>query len=275
MTRPLALASLILLTGCFEEIEPFLPTVQFGHLDVKDLDWDHIETDFVFYVDNPNPVGIPLESFDYALSLADIELLAGADPDGLELLAADMSEVALPVDLEFLNVYDVIQTTRGLDAVPFGLEGSFGFDTPLGVANLPYDAGGDFPALRTPEIELGRLRLDELSLTGATLELDLEIDNDHGSTVWLENFDYALSLEGIEVGNGLIGDFASVDGASSYTVGLPLEVNFIDAGTAVYQALTGGDPINVKIEAGTDVITPFDEYILPLDISKSGRLTLQ
>jgi LEA14-like dessication related protein len=275
MTRPLAIASLLLLTGCFEEIEPFLPTVQFGRLDVQALDWEHIETDFVFYVDNPNPVGIPLESFDYALSLADIELLSGADPDGLELLASDMSEVALPVDLAFLNVYDVVQTTRGLDAVPFGLEGSFGFDSPLGVVNLPYDAGGDFPALRTPSLDLGRLRLDDLSLTGATLELDINVDNDHGSTVWLENFDYALSLEGVRVGEGFIQDFAGIDGATTYTVGLPLEVDFLSAGEALYNAFTGGDPINVKIEAGTDVITPFEGFTLPLDISESGRLTLQ
>ncbi len=275
MTRPLALASLLLLTGCFEQIEPFLPTVEFGRLDVGTLDWDHIETDFVFYVDNPNPVEIPLESFDYSLSLADIELLSGADPDGLELLATDMSEVALPADFEFLNVYEVIQTTRGLDAVPFGLEGSFGFDSPLGVVNLPYDAGGDFPALRTPELDLGRLKLQDITLTGATLQLDLEVDNDHGSTIWLENFDYALSLEGIEVGTGFVEDFAGVDGATTYTVGMPIEVDFIDAGTALYQALVGGDPINVKIEAATDVITPFENYTLPLDVSKSGRLTLQ
>jgi LEA14-like dessication related protein len=275
MIRPLLASSLLLLTGCFEQIEPFLPTVQFGRLDVQDLDWDHIETDFVFYVDNPNPVGIPLESFDYALALADVELLSGADPDGLEFLASDMSEVALPADLEFLSVYELITTTRGLDDVPFGLEGSFGFDSPLGVVNLPYDAGGDFPALRTPELELGRLRLENLSFTSATLELDVEVDNDHGSTMWLENFDYALSLEGIEVGTGIIEDFAGVDGATTYTVGLPLEVNFLDAGEAIYEALTGGDKINVKIEAATDVITPFESYTLPLEISKSGRLSLQ
>ena len=275
MTRPLALASLLLLTGCFEEIEPFLPTVQFGRLDVQNLDWDHIETDFVFYVDNPNPIGIPLESFDYALSLADVELLSGADPDGLEFLASDMSEVALPADLVFLNLYELIQTTRGLDDVPFGLNGSFGFDSPLGVVNLPYDAGGDFPALRTPNLELGRLRLQDLSFTSATLQLDVQVDNDHGSTVWLENFDYALSLEGIQVGSGMIADFAGIDGATTYTVGLPLEIDFIDAGTAVYEAFTGGDKINVKIEAATDVITPFEDYILPLDISKSGKLSLQ
>jgi LEA14-like dessication related protein len=249
--------------------------VQFGHLDVQNLDWEHIETDFVFYVDNPNPIGIPLESFDYALSLADVELLSGADPDGLELLASDKSDVALPVDLEFLSVYELITTTRGLDNVPFGLEGSFGFDSPLGVVNLPYDAGGDFPALRTPNLELGRLRLEELSLTSATLELDVEVDNDHGSTVWLENFDYALSLEGIEVGTGLIQDFAGVDGATTYTVALPLEVDFLDAGQAIYEAFTGGDKINVKIEAATDVITPFEDYTLPLEISKSKRLSLQ
>ena len=77
------------------------------------------------------------------------------------------------------------------------------------------------------------------------------------------------------MGTGFVDDFASVDGASTYTVSLPLEVDFLDAGAALYEAFTGGDDINVKIEAATDVITPFEEVTLPLEISKSGRLTLQ
>ena len=268
-----ALLSFALLAGC-EQIQPFLPTVRFDRLDVKGLDWEHIETDFVFAVDNPNPVEIPLESFEYALSLAEIELISGADPDGLTLLASDMSELALPVDLVFDDVYKLIETTRGLDSVPFGLQGSFGFDSPLGELTLPFDAGGDFPALRTPALDLGALRLVALDLTGAELELDVEVDNDHGSTIWLENFDYALSLEGIEVGSGLVESFASVDGATTWTVGLPLEVDFLDAGEAVYDALTGGDRINVKVEAATDVTTPFEALVLPLDVSVSQRLSL-
>ncbi len=273
MSRILRLAPLLLLMGC-EQLDPFLPTVQFGRLDVQDLDWQQIDTDFVFYVDNPNPVEIPLASFEYALALADVELISGADPDGLELLASDMSELALPVSLEFTNVYDLIVATRGLDDVPFGLDGSFGFDSPLGVIELPYDAGGDFPALRTPDIELGELRIVEISWTSATLELDLDIDNDHGSTVFFENFDYALELEGTQVASGLISDFASVDGATTYTTALPLEVDFISAGEAIYSALTGST-IDVGIEATTDVITPFEDYILPLSLDKSGRIDIE
>jgi len=269
-----ALALLALGIGC-AQIQPFLPTVQFSRLDVEVLDWEHIETDFVFAVDNPNPVSIPLESFDYALTLADVELLSGADPDGLTLLASDMSELALPVDLAFDDVYKLIETTRGLDAVPFGLAGSFGFDSPLGVVAVPYDVGGDFPALRTPLVELGRLRLDELGLTSATLALDLEVDNDHGSSIWLEDFAYAVSLEGIEVGDGAVADFASVDGATVYTVEVPFEVDFLDAGQAVYDALTGGDRINVRLDASTDVTTPFESIVLPLEISESRRLSLE
>lgn len=273
MKRSLALFALLLAPGC-EQIQPLLPTVQFGRLDVKALDWDHIETDFVFLVDNPNPVGIPLENFDYALTLADIELVSGADPDGLELLADDSSELALPVDLEFDNIYRFIETTRGLDAVPFGLSGSFGFDSPLGVVTLPYDAEGDFPALRTPALDLGKLHLDDLSLTSASLALDVDVDNDHGSTIWLQDFAYALTLEGVEVGDGLVPDFASVDGATTYTVSIPFEVDFLDAGQAVYEALTGGDPINVRLDASTDVTTPFESVVLPLDVSASRRLQL-
>jgi LEA14-like dessication related protein len=159
--------------------------------------------------------------------------------------------------------------------VPFGLAGSFGFDSPLGVVDLPYDVGGDFPALRTPGVEIGALRLDALDLASATLALDLEVDNDHGSTIWLQDFAYAVTLEGTEVGDGQVADFASVDGATTYTVEVPFEVDFLDAGQAVYDAITGGDLINVRLDASTDVTTPFESVVLPLTISRSRRISIE
>ena len=123
----LAMLTFLLLTGCGGDLSGFIPTIQFSRFDVTDLDFDHIDTDFVFTVDNPNPVGAPLDRFQYDLSLMDVSIISGDDPNGLELVADGESEVALPVSLVFENVYDAITATRGEDNVGFGLAGAFGF----------------------------------------------------------------------------------------------------------------------------------------------------
>ena len=106
----------LLLSGCGLDLSAFVPTVRFDRMDVSDIDFEHIDTAFVFAVDNPNPVGAPVDRFSYALALAGVELLSGDDPNGLELKAADTSEVALPVSLVFASIYDAVNGARGDDS---------------------------------------------------------------------------------------------------------------------------------------------------------------
>ena len=272
-TRISALAALplgLLLAGC-TELDAYLPSVSFDRVDVDNVDWEQISSNFVFKVNNPNPIEVKLARFDYALAFAGVEWAVGDDPDGLVLDASSGSEISLPVDIVFQSLYDMVQATRGEDDIAFGLNGSFGFNTPAGVIDLPYEADGDFPALRSPGITYDRLRVDELDLTGATIELDLDIDNDHASNLMFNNFDYQLSLNGTDVGVGFLDLLAEVEGASTETVSVPLELDFVDVGAAVYSALTSSS-VKVGLDAVTEVDTPFG--VVPLAIDQSGNVQI-
>ena len=52
---------LIAIGGCTEASD-FLPKVSFDRLEVREIDWTDIQTDFVFRVDNPNPVRVGVAS---------------------------------------------------------------------------------------------------------------------------------------------------------------------------------------------------------------------
>lgn len=272
MTRlPFAIA-LIGLTGC-AELDPYLPTVTFDRFEVNDLSFEDIDTDFVFKVNNPNPIDIKLATFEYGLALGGVDLLSGDDPDGLELSASGDSELALPVALVFEDLYDTVQATRGEDFIPYALTGKFGFDTnsDLGVVKLGFAEDGDFTALRTPKIKFGDLRVADLSFTEATVELDLNLDNDHGSNLFFETFDYELSLAGSRVGGGSVDTGFEVGGASDMTISLPLTIDFVDAGYAVYEAISEGS-IDVDLAATTNVLTPFEDVSIPLEIDETGAV---
>ena len=260
-------------TGCNGELNAYIPTIAFERLDVNSVDWDMADTNFVFKVDNPNPLEVTLASFDYTLAFEGEEWLLGDDPDGLTLGAAGSSEVSLPVGLVFADLYDMVQAVRGEDTINFNLSGNFGFETPIGLVELPYDADGGFPALRTPGFGFDALRVADLSLSGATLELDLAVDNDHASTLTFENFDYGFSLEGEDVGEGSVGTLGAIDGATTGIVTLPLDISFGSAGVALYSALVSGSGnVGVALNADTDVETPFG--LVPLSVSKRGQVSL-
>ena len=247
------------------ELDPYLPKVRFDSLEVIDVDWDGVQADFVFQVDNPNPVDVRMDRFDYALAFEEVEWLAGDSPDGLQLYAEDASEVALPVDIQFAELFDMVQAVRGQDEIGFGLQGNFGFDTSIGPVDIPYDEDGGFPAPRKPDFTLNKLKLKDLSISGADLNLRIDVDNDHGSNLIFQNVDYQVSLAGIDVGGGFIDSLGEVDGATSKTVNVPISVDFLDVGTALYSVLVDKEPIEVDFEADMDVDTPFG--VVPLHVA--------
>ena len=274
-----ALASILalgILTGCegWEdfELDPYMPKVSFQRVDVLAVDWDGVDADFVFDVENPNPVDVGMARFDYALAFEDVEWLAGDDPDGLLLTADGSSELALPVSLEYVQLWDMVQAVRGEDDINFGLDGSFGFDTPIGPLDIPYDERGGFPAPRKPNITLNKVKLSSLSLQGASFDVKLDVDNDHGSNLAFSNLDYELSLAGVDVGGGFIDSWGEVEGANSKTLSIPVDVDFSDAGTALYQVLQG-EKLKVDIVGDVDVDTPFG--LVPLDFERSKQVSLE
>lgn len=262
--------------GC-EEVEPFLPTVTFDALEPEEITFERAKVDFVFQVDNPNPVDVGLSSFSYDLGLEDVPLLSGDNEDGFQLEASNASELRLPIDLTWQGVFETIQATRGEDFVDFGLGGHFGFDTPLGEARLPYQESGDFPALRTPKFRFQNLRMVRLNTSNilnpvAELELDLGVEHEQAATMFFDRFDYDVRLNDQPVASGLVNTFA-VESQDEGGLSLPIDVNLIGAGAALFNVITGGGNVDVGLGANMDVDTPFG--IVPLSIDRAEALNVQ
>ncbi len=265
---PFALA---LLTGCTggSDFSAYFPTVRFDRLQLTALDWEHIDVDFLFNVDNPNPIGMPLERFDYGLDLENFTILSGSNPDGLRLDPEATTQVALPVSLNFVDIYDAVEATRGLDYLAFGLHGNFGWDTDFGPIDLNYDERGSFPALRTPKISMQQLRVRQADAERVGFDLDLGVDNDQGSSLFFQNFAYDVKLAGVKVANGTEAEVGDAPGATESTLSLPFEVDYVDAIGAI-AAIASGQKIKVDLSASSDVDTPFGA--VPISIDENGNL---
>lgn len=260
-------ACALTLTGCAEG----MPTISFDRLDIKDIDFEQIDTDFVFKLNNPTFVGLPVSRFDYTLDFEGIDFLTGDNPEGLDVAANDATEIALPVGLTFTNIYELIEAVRGEDEIGFGLRGGFGFDTDLGPIDITYDEGGAFPALRTPTISFSKLRLANITTSDVDLELDLNIDNEHGSNLIFQNFDFSVDFAGVTVGGGAQDELGTVEGATQKTLTLPFSLNY-GAALAAITAAASGERLNLGLSASTEVDTPFG--IIPLSIDQSGDISV-
>lgn len=271
MTRHLLALLPLTLVGCAE----MLPTIAFDRIDMQELSFKEADADFVFVVDNPNPISIDLAQYGYALSFEGVEIVSGDRDEGFTLEAEGGSELVLPVGVVFDKAWGAVEATRGLDTIGFGLDGQFGFDTPVGLAEIPFAEDGTFPALRTPKFSFKALRVKNLDvLTGAAdLEVDLGVDNEHGSTLWFDEFRFDLGLGGSGVVTGTIPTLGAVDGATEETMTLPISANVLNAGVAVVDSLLNKEPLAIDLAASMDVETPFG--VIPLQIDETGQVTVQ
>lgn len=277
LTAVALIATPLMTLGC-EALEEFTPTVDYDNLDVKYIDFQQIDSDFNFRINNPNPVDIELARFDYELGFEGVQWLSGDNPDGLALEAAGDSYWALPVNIGFTELFDVIDALRGEDVVDFELAGTFGFDTRIGPVDIPYDAAGDFPALRTPKFSLNRLEvgsIDWSDLFNPTVDLALllDVDNELGSSMAFWNLDYGIDIAGTQVTTGFLADLGAVDGATSSTVEIPFDVDLGSVAGAAYDVIVNKEPASVGLDASLEVDTPFGVVPLSLDLSE-GNLSV-
>jgi LEA14-like dessication related protein len=300
---------LFLATGCEvitqnPYLSPFLPTIKFDQLKVNSVDFQKIDTEFVFSVDNPNPVGINIEDFSYALGFSNVEWMTGDNPDGLLLNPSVASQVSLPTEIVFADLYEMVQASRGLDALPFKLDGDFGIrldestivmelDTADSEGSgdtiqLPYDVAGDFPALRRPTFTMEKLKITDYALNllqgTAHLNLDLiiDVDNEHASNLMFQRFSYDVEMGGANLITGVVDNLEEIiHGVESQETSLnrklhiPIQINAFDTVASVWSVLSAGGGLNLGFNALADVDTPFGLVELQMDENGNVDIELQ
>lgn len=259
-------------------IEQFLPKVRFKRLAVDDVDFKRIDTQFVFEVDNPNPIKVGLATFDYTLDLKDQRLLGGDAPDGLSLPSRGTAPLKLPVSVAWADVLQLATAPggKGQDHVPFTFAGSIGFNTPLGVVKVPFSENGKFPVLRVPKINFQKVKVGKVDILRqtATLDVVLGVQHQQASALDFLQFDYGLDLGGKRIASGLVSKLATVQPGETASVALPITVNLLEVGKVVVDAITGkGGKVQVGLDAALDVKTPFG--VVPLKIDETGKVTVE
>lgn len=259
-----------------DALEPYTPKLHFKELSLQGIDFQHVDVDFVFQIDNPNPLNVKLATFSYALGFEGVEFLKGVNDDGVALKARGTSELALPVSVRFEDLFKLVGATSGKDEIAFSLAGDFGFNTPLGVARVPYREEGRFPVIHAPDVSLEGLRMGKLDLLGqsATLNLDVGLTNARGgSALTFDAFDYKVELGATQVAAGLVDSIAAAPPDGKQVVTIPINLNLRSLGAAIVAAVTKKSSLDVALGATVKVGTPFGQ--VPLSIDERGDLAIR
>jgi LEA14-like dessication related protein len=276
------LAQLFMLSGCAalkqvdQALEGQKPTAKVAGLKLTGLDLNGVDLNFDVQVDNPNPVGISLAGFDYDLKLLGSSFVQGDQPMGMKLAANGSSQVQVPVRLGFQQLLNSYRQLKGEKEVGYQLDLGMGFEVPLlGEVRVPVSYQGEFPIPEMPAVSLSSLDVQQLTLSGAKLLLELEVDNPNSFSLLLNRLNYNLKLNGYDVGGGLVDKQVKVQQDGRGRLSLPLNLDFAQAGRGLYSALLGSGvryDLSGSMEAASSnpILAPFQ---IPLD--KQGNIDLR
>ncbi|MCU7795503.1 MAG: LEA type 2 family protein [Candidatus Thiodiazotropha sp. (ex Myrtea spinifera)] len=272
----------ISLSGCatLEQVGQVLegqkPTAQVNGVRLTSLDFEGMDLAFDVQVDNPNPVGISLAGLDYDLSLLGSRFLKGDQPMGMRLAANGNSSVEVPMRLGFQQLLSTYQQLKGADSAGYQLDLGMGFDVPvLGRVRVPVSYQGEFPVPKMPDVKVRSLDVQQLSMSGAKLTMQLEVDNPNAFSLLLNQLNYDVKLNGYNVGSGLMGRAVNLQQGSPGVINLPLSLDFAQAGMGLYKALLGSGisyDLSGSMEASSSNAI-LKHFQMPL--KKQGRVSLR
>ncbi len=276
LLQTLLLAGCVTLEQVSQALEGQKPSAAVQGLKLTGLDMNGVNLVFDVAVDNPNPVGISLAALDYDLKLLGSSFLQGDQPMGMKLAANGSSQVQVPVRLGFQQLLNSYQQLKGAEKVGYELDLGMGFDVPLlGKVRVPVNYRGDFPIPEMPAVSLRSLDVQQLTMSGASLLLQLEVDNPNSFSLLLNKLNYNLKLNGYDVGGGLVDKAVNIKQDGRGTVSLPVSLDFAQAGMGLYSALLGkGISYDLSGSMQASSSNPILEaFRIPLD--KQGRVDLQ
>jgi LEA14-like dessication related protein len=237
------------------QIKP--PEVSIVNTSITGLSFAELNLLFDLNIKNTNGLAIKLQGLDYQLLINDNSFLSGNQNQGIEIAAYADNKVSLPLTLNLVDLYKTVASLINQDTSAYQLSCGLTFDLPvLGATRIPISKTGSIPLPKIPNVSLEGLKLNSLNLTGANLELKLNVKNANAFAVLFNNLNYGLTVNGVNWVQGQTVKGFSLNEKKNQTLTLPLSLNFIQIGSAVYQSLSSNKALSFKLNGDLNLAVP-------------------
>jgi LEA14-like dessication related protein len=235
LTFALALLSIVTVaTGCGALFER--PRVSVKRVDLVSVNFQGINFDLVFNVENPNVIGMDLARLSYRLTVDNHQLVAGGANRALHVPAQGVGELHLPVSFKFVELAEALASLFQKVIVPYSIATSLGFGTPIGVIDVPISHSGTFPVPRIPDISIARAAVGRVTASGADVQVALNMHNPNSFLVPVGNLNYSLTLDGAPLATAGTGPMQLAAGATQ-PVSIAAHADFLQAGLGLLRAV--------------------------------------
>lgn len=123
-----------------------------------------------------------------------------------------------------------------------------------------------------PTASITGMKIQDISLTDATMLFDVKVDNPYMIAIPLSNLDYALASQGQQFLTGQAAMQGTIPAQSSKILGVPIKINYLKLIGAVKGARPGAS-IPYKADMGLSLDVPVMGAVR-VPMSKEGQLDI-
>jgi LEA14-like dessication related protein len=251
--RVLAVVAAAALAGC-ASLDPAKmirkPTAEVVGVEIESVTFEQASLRLDVKVVNPNGIGIELAGFDYRLLVENAEVVRGKVDRRVSFPAGGSSVVPVPVTVRYENLIATVRALADKDESPYQVTVGLSFALPvLGTVRIPVENKGTLPVTRVPAVRVTSLRLDRMTLQGASLVLGLEISNPNGFGLGLASLEYRFAVSGRDWASGTSRRTSNIGARGSGQVDIPIDLDFGAVGRSVADVLAGRNPLAYALSA--------------------------
>ena len=223
------------MAGC-QSLEQFAqkPTVRFDRLAIEEMSFFDATAIFMLKVKNPNPIGISVSGLTYDLKLEEKPFVSGNLEKGVGIEAMETESVAIPVTVNYMDLFDSVSGYAGKDEIAYDLSGTVDV---MGSA-LPYRSRGSLPVPDLPKVSLRSVEVSGFSIAGASVVFEMAVQNDNPFGVGLDGLVYDIALGGLSLADGRA-EVGALNEKGTRKVSVPVNLDFFKLGRSAYRLLSG------------------------------------
>lgn len=223
------------------------PRVEMGIGQISNITDSTIDLSLKLLIDNPLPVGVDVERFDYFVKMNGVTIIEDEYAKPLAINPRDSTLVTIPAQLKIakLGKEGDAEAAVGEDSADYHFEGRFHLKKPiLGKDSIVLDMDKRLPLYRLPKVEIVDYDVTKFRLGKSEVVLKLKFSNQNPFPVQFENPAYAVDLgKQDRLAEGSVKGVTKVKGKSSEIYEIPLAIDMGKVLKAAGQMVSKGNEL--------------------------------
>ena len=269
--------SFLVLVGCSSmDLVLQEPQITDTTVTITDISFKTISLKADVSLYNPNKVSLDLQRYSYGVLLEGNPLLSGDSPEGISIGAEQTSVVEVPFTMAYEDLFKAYENLEGKDQAAYAFDGDFTFTLPLiGEINLSSHKEGTVPLVRLPRFRFVSLRVVDLGIMGADIDVFMETENPNCFTLNQKGFEGELIVNNERWAVLSLPDEQSIEPGETGRTRFRIRLEFLSMGRTVRDLLSGEKtlyytfPGLVGMAGDLDLLDPEQ-----LDLNLNGEIEL-